>query len=195
MNAGAQSSAEPATGPAAVPSLHELLGYHDRLPLGWTLLESAPADSQLAHWHDHNLRLLNAATLLDERPRRAEPDEPVTAEIERLHHKMDLVLELLSALLSQSQPLPAAVAARVTPAGVCWQGGALPAVGSRVLLRLHLHPGLPSPLLWPARVQAPGEAVFQALGEACALEMERYVFVRHRRSVADARSPAGRELP
>ncbi len=183
----------PAAEPAAALPLSELLGYHDHIPLAWQLLTETPADGQLAHWQDHNLRLLTAAALLDERPRRAEPDEPVTTEIERLHHKMDIVLELLAALMCQANPLPGVVALRVTPGGISWKAADMPAIGSRVLLRIYLHPALPSPLLWPAEVQEAGEALFQPLGEACALEMERYVFVRHRRSVADARSPVGRE--
>lgn len=180
---------------AAPVGLDGVLGYLDRIPLGWRPLPAMPTAVEQLHWHDHNLRLLTAAALLDERPRRADPDEPVTAEIERLHHKMDLVLEMLSALLQQARPLPPVVAARITPAGIRWQSGEAPAAGSLVLLEVHLHPGLASPLLWPARVDGSGDALFEPIGEACALEMERYVFVRHRRSVADARSPAGRELP
>ncbi|MDP9140586.1 MAG: PilZ domain-containing protein [Pseudomonadota bacterium] len=189
------SAVAPAAGvePATALPLNELLGYHDHIPLAWQLLGEAPPGGQLAHWHDHNLRLLTAAAMLDERPRRAEPDEPVTTEIERLHHKMDIVLELLAALMCQANPLPGVVAVRVTPGGISWQAADLPPIGSRVLLRIYLHSGLPSPLLWPALVQAVGEAAFESLGEACALELERYVFVRHRRSVADARSPVGRE--
>lgn len=179
----------------ATTGLDGVLGYLDRIPLGWRSLPSAPTAAEQAHWHDHNLRLLTAAALLDERPRRADPDEPVTVEIERLHHKMDLVLEMMSVLLRQARPLPPVVAVRITPAGLRWQAGEAPPAGSLVLLEMHLHPGLPSPLLWPGRMTASGDALFEPIGEACALEMERYVFVRHRRSVADARSPAGRESP
>lgn len=175
--------------------LDGVLGYLDRIPLGWQPLAQAPGAAERAHWHDHNLRLLTASALLDERPRRAEPDEPVTVEIERLHHKMDMVLELLSTLLRQSVALPPVAAAWITPAGIRWQSGGAPPPGSLVLLEIHLHPGLPSPLRWPATVDASGDALFQPLGEACALEMERHVFVRHRRSVADARSPAGQDSP
>ena len=41
----------------------EVLGYHDRLPLAVTPLASMPDDAQLAHWQDHNLRVLAAAAL------------------------------------------------------------------------------------------------------------------------------------
>ncbi|HEY0973290.1 MAG TPA: PilZ domain-containing protein [Solimonas sp.] len=177
-------------------ALDECLGYHDRVPLLWQPLAAMPSAAQLAQWQDHNLRLLAAAALLDERPRRAEADEPLAGEVERLHHKFDLMLDLLGALLRQQAPLPSAVAARITPQGLSWLSDTAPAPGALILLHLHLHPGLPSALLWPSEALAAvtGEAAarFLSLGESCALAMERHVFVRHRRSVADARSPAGR---
>ncbi len=181
---------------AAPQSLDESLGYRDCVPLVWQPLATIPDSVQLGQWQDHNLRLLTAAALLEERPRRTEADEPLAAEVERLHHKFDLALELLGALLRKQSPLPPSVIARISTAGVSWRSEAPPPAGSLILLQIHLHPGLPSPLMWPADV-LPGatpevQARFHALGEPCALAMERHVFIRHRRSVADARSPGAR---
>ena len=184
--------------PPALP-LAELLGYRDRVPVTWQELGELPDAAQLAHWQDHNLRLLAGAALLEERPRRADADDPTAVEIERLHHKFDMALELLAALLHQQAPPPPTTAARITPQGVSWQTERLPQEGSLILLHLHLHPGLPSPLIWPAEALAnvgdEASAWFLSLGEPCALAIERHVFIRHRRSVADARSPAARSEP
>jgi len=177
-------------------ALDESLGYRDCVPLTWQPLPALPDAAQLGQWQDHNLRLLTAAALLEERPRRTEADEPLAAEIERLHHKFDLALELLAALLHKQSPLPPSVIARISTAGVSWHSDALPPTGGLILLHIHLHPGLPSPLIWPAEVLRSKarevQARFQPLGEPCALAMERHVFIRHRRSVADARSPGAR---
>ena len=181
---------------AATPTLDESLGYRDCVPLVWEPLAAMPDAAQRGHWQDQNLRLLTAAALLEERPRRTDADEPLAAEVERLHHKFDLALELLAALLRKQSPLPPPVVARISTAGVSWRSEAPPSAGSLILLQIHLHPGLPSPLVWPADV-LPGatqeaHARFRALGDSCALAMERHVFIRHRRSVADARSPGAR---
>ncbi len=175
----------------------EVLGYRDRLPLALTPLAAVPDEAQLAHWQDHNLRVLAAAALLEERHRRLETNEPLEAEIERLHQKFDLMLELLGAVLRQQQPLPPARALRLTRDGLTWADPA-PEVGEGrvVLLDIHLHPGLPAPLLWPATIVSShldhSSARLLPLGSACEAALERHVFTRHRRSVAEARSPAVR---
>lgn len=184
---------------AGAAPLDELLGYRDRVPLAWTALDEPPSPAELAHWQDHNLRLLAALALLEERPRKGDADEPLSLEVERLHLKFDLLLELLAVMLRQQQPLPPARAVRVTPEGMSWQmDGHVPAA-PRALLQIHLHPGLPAPLQWPAEIEVHdgGEAVarFLPLGEACAAALERHVFTRHRRSVAEARSPVTRSDP
>lgn len=183
----------------AAASLDGVLGYRDRIPLAWTPLDAAPAAADLAHWQDHNLRLLAALALLEERPRKGDPDEPLSVEVERLHQKFDLLLEMLAVMLRQQQPLPPARAVRITPEGMSWQTDGHPAPSPRVLLHIHMHPGLPAPLLWPGEIEAQdgSETVarFLPLGEACAAALERHVFTRHRRSVAEARSPAARTDP
>ena len=175
------------------------LSYRDRIPLACLALATAPTPAELAHWQDHNLRLLAALALLEERPRRGDADEPLSLEVERLHLKFDLLLEMLAVLLRQQQPLPPPRSVRIAPEGIVWQTDGREEAGSPVLLQLHLHPGLPSPLLWPAQLLAAdaGETSARLLprGEACAAALERHVFTRHRRSVAEARSPAARVEP
>jgi hypothetical protein len=178
------------------PALDDGLGYHDRIPLAWEALQDAPSVAELSHWQDHNLRLLAALALLEERPRKSDPDEPLTVEVERLHCKFDLLLEMLAVLLRQQQPLPPSHAVRITLDGIAWKTGGAD-VPPRVLLQLHLHHGLPAPLLWPGeRLSGEGEQPvvvrFLPLGDACGAALERHIFTRHRRSVAEARSPAAR---
>ncbi len=176
----------------------EVLGYRDRLPLAITPLPVAPDELQLAQWQDHDLRVLAAAVLIEERHRRGESTEPLESEIERLHQKVDLMLELLGAVLRQQRALPPACALRLSREGLSWQPASPQPweVGTTVLLEIHLHPGLPAPLLWPATLVAVDvplvAARLSSLGNACDAALERHVFTRHRRSVAEARSPVVR---
>ncbi|HEX4894712.1 MAG TPA: PilZ domain-containing protein [Solimonas sp.] len=172
------------------------LAYRDQLPFAWTLLP-VEAPSVAPQVQEHNLRILGAVALLDERPVPAENEGPLQAEVERLQLKLDVVMELLGALLRHLQPLPPARPLRLSREGLCWpeEPGA-PAPGQQIQIVLHLHACAPGPLQLRAEVLEPQEGEtrvrFQDLGEACTQALERHVFTRHRRSVAGARSPAGR---
>ena len=100
--------------------LSEVLGYRDRVALRCTPLDGAPDAAQLAQWSEHNLRVLAAAASWDERPRHADADDPAAAELDRVHHKLDLILELLATLLRQQMTLPAETEAWITHLGVRW---------------------------------------------------------------------------
>ncbi|WP_154654799.1 PilZ domain-containing protein [Solimonas variicoloris] len=169
------------------------LSYRDRLPLTW---QTVATDGPPVDWAAQNLRMLTALATLDERTR-IEPETPGAQEFERLHHKFDLMIELLGALLRAAQPLPAPRPVCVGAEGLAWPLDAdSPAPGACVDVRLYLHPSLPAPLQWRGRVLAheDGEVLLQFAPwpEALAAAVERHVFTRHRRSVAGARSPVQR---
>ncbi|MGH8444558.1 MAG: PilZ domain-containing protein [Solimonas sp.] len=171
------------------------LAYRETLPFAW---HAAPAgDSEPpALWVEQNLRLLTAVATLNERAR-VEAETPGAVEFERLHHKFDLMIELLGALLRATQGLPAPWPLRIGGESLSWplEAGA-PAVGSVVDVTVYLHPAAPAAWRWRGTVEAhrDGELVLRYAGmpEALASALERQVFIRHRRSVADARSPAHR---
>lgn len=174
--------------------LQDCLGYSDRLPLG---LQAATAGELPASWTEQNLRVLAAIATLDERPRQ-DGEGGNTAEFERLHHKFDVMIELLGALLRAQSSLPPVQGLRLCAEGLSLSGSAplLPS-GSQVDVELHLHACAPAPWRWRAEVgerTADGqlELRFLPMSVALATALERHVFTRHRRSVADARSPARR---
>jgi hypothetical protein len=175
--------------------LDRWLGYRDCLPLSLTPLPAHSA-AQLEHWHDQNLRTLHAIAVLDERHVGTETGGALEAEIERLHQKVDVVLELLGAVLRAGRSEAPAVAVRLSREGLSWPVTLLaPPPQTPLLASLSLHPCAPAPLTWPVRVigEHEGEicAHFDEMSEVFAAALERFVFTRHRRSVAGARSPAG----
>lgn len=173
--------------------LAQWLSYRDTLPLAW----HAAAGELPPAWAEQNQRVLAAIATLDERSR-VDPDRHDAQEFERLHHKFDVMIELLGALLRATQPAPTAMPVRLSREGLSWPAtaAAAPAPGSRIDVELYLHGCAPAPLRWRAEVMAEhdGEscARFLPMPEALEAALERHVFTRHRRSVADARSPAGR---
>ncbi len=178
--------------------LDQWLSYRDRVPLVVTALPGVPTADELHQWHDANLRVLAAVATLDEAYARADAggggDD---VEIERLHQKIDLVLDLLATLVRGLRPHAAEVPILLSKEGVAWpQSWADCTVGSWVRVELELHASAPQHLVWAAEVVAhqDGEVCAKFLTPPDALDaaLERYVFRRHRRSVAGARSPAGK---
>jgi hypothetical protein len=173
----------------------EILGYQDRLPLSWRM--PAEDDPQPAELLDEAQRVLDACAMLEETRHRGDDDDPVRAELERLHHKVNLTLEMLGSLLSARQPRPPAHPIWLSAEGLLWLGSDdRIAAGDRGLISLHLHRLLPRPLLLPAVIRHSGggeiSARFDPLNASCRSELERHVFLRHRRAVAGSRSPHGR---
>lgn len=169
-----------------------VLNYRDTLPLHWQPAQGAlPAD-----WAEQNLRMLTALVALGERVM-VEADTPGAAEFERLHHKFDLVIELLGALLRMTREAMPATSLRLSGSGLSWaMNGEMPARGTLLDVSVQLHACAPTPLQWRGEVvdDRDGELQlrFVAMPEPLACALERHVFMQHRRSVAGARSPGQR---
>lgn len=170
-----------------------VLACREIVPLAWqpaVLAELPPAVAE------QNQRVIAAVAALAERTR-VEPETPGAAEFERLHLKFDLMLELLGALLRSTQGLPPATPVQLSSEGLRWTpDAALPQVGTHLDVSLYLHPCAPAPLRWLGTVSAVEGGEIQLrwlpMPEALQSVLEQHVFIRHRRSVADARSPVCR---
>ncbi|NGY04290.1 PilZ domain-containing protein [Solimonas terrae] len=169
-----------------------VLGYRDTLPFDWR-----PAEGALPRvWAEQNLRMLTALVTLGERTL-VEPETPGAAEFERLHHKVDLVIELLGALLRSTRSSAPPVPLRISAEALAWPlDDDAPAIGSVLDVSVQLHPCTPLPLQWRGEVVAHRDGElrlrFAAMPESLACALERHVFMHHRRSVAGARSPVQR---
>jgi hypothetical protein len=116
----------------------------------------------------------------------------LAAPLLRLNQKLDLALELLGQLLARERVLPPPVPVSVSARGVSWRPDPVPTAGPGLLM-LHLLPHVPKALELPALLQprpdgtvvAEFHGVEPALGDA----LERFVFRRHRRAIAQAKRP------
>lgn len=142
--------------------------------------------------------VLRALALIEEtgEPEREDSDAR-GAELARVEAKLDLVLALLGSVLRAQRPDLAPVALRWSRLGACVHAATAPSADTGCL-RVALDPRLPQPLELPARVIAcepEGEGVrlwlsFERLDPALESALERHVFRRHRRAVAEARRSA-----
>lgn len=145
---------------------------------------------------ENNLKVFQACDLLDERPQtdRMDLDSPVALELKRLDLKMTLMLELMMDLMHQGENGAGHCDAAVDFSGITWSPSPRDlVVGQRGMIELFIHSGLPRPLKFagaiiavdPARSSARFE--FDRLDDLEADQLERLIFKRHRRKVADVR--------
>jgi hypothetical protein len=178
--------------------LYDELAYQDILPVQWKSLPRPLDRFALIGLDESNMLLLQACIAVEEHPARDKNEdlEPLAHELARLDFKLNLVLQLLSKLVSQ-EPISTATSIQFNALGASWTAlGATPKVGDRGLLRVQLRSSLPQPLELPAEVSTVSGAtvrvMFPELSEGNAELIQKLAFLRHRRHVADvrkARSP------
>ncbi|MHB8346874.1 MAG: PilZ domain-containing protein [Acidiferrobacterales bacterium] len=177
------------------------IAYEGMLPLIWR--EAAPVDGfQQRAEQAANEELLRVLSVLEEHPPELADDHPVVAqELRRLDSKLDLVLDLVGRVLGYHEPLPSPVAVRLHARDLEWNDVRAPSAGSRIHVALYLCLRIPRPLALSGRVRsvqsfAGGFRIVMDIddpGEAVAEQLEKIIFVHHRRTVALSRRGVGRD--
>jgi len=176
-----------------------LLAWEEVLPVAFVPGATA-ADARLAaHRVAANLRVLHTCEALEERRAERDEEHTGTAEIARLEQKIDLLIEMVGHMVSQSGSRPTAVVASLTAAGLSWRPADVHAaavhpvaVGAAGTVEVYLRDSVAEALRMPGTVVAVTDDgrisfEFRGLAEAEVDALERFVFRQHRRSVADRR--------
>jgi hypothetical protein len=144
---------------------------------------------------ERNLRVLQACDALEEYGLTEKDDEsPHSADLMRLDFKLNLLLDLAGQLLAQSHTRVGPIAIRLNSLGASWKTDATLEEGTHGILEVGLRDIVVQPLNLPSQIVTavkPGEARarFTVLGEVVADHIEKLVFRRHRRKIADSRRP------
>lgn len=174
------------------------LHWSGRVPLQWRVLQHPPNPGERARVEERNTTLLNALDLVEEGAgHHQEEPSPMVAQLERLEAKFDLVITLLSEILLPDEIAPQTVALRMSARGVAFETAEPVAPGTLVELSVHFSASLPRPVVLYGEV-VPGEpgeerqlsVAFRDTGSAVKERLERLVFRRHRRSIAQQRPVA-----
>ncbi len=177
--------------------LYEELAYEDVLPAAWRPLPEPFDPAMVGSFADRNLRVLQAVSALDEHGQIDKPDEnaPHAADILRLEMKMNLLLDMVGALLIASRPRPKPVAVRFNALGGVFQGNApFPPLGNQGVFEVFLRDCVAEPLRLFGRIASvsPDGKVkvrFVPPGEHISDLLEKLAFRKHRRQVAGVRQP------
>ena len=173
--------------------LYDELAYEDVLPVQWKPLAQPLDRFTLVGIDESNALLLHACVAVEEHPVReiSEALEPLAMELARMEFKINLVLRLLSRLVTpEAMGTPTSI--QFNALGASWVSlEPPPAVGAQGVLRIQLRSSLPQPLELPAEVGSVAagrvRATFLDLSKSNAELIQKLAFLRHRRHIADAR--------
>ena len=175
------------------------LVFAGRLPLAWQELSALPDDLELREMDRANLQNLNTLFALDIHAGDFGDDPTALAnasELKRLDFKVSLLLELVGQLFARQQNIPPERLLTLTVNSLTWPANAeSPAPGALLRLELYCNLSYPRPLLIPAQVaQTPPDpagrflqADFYAPSHSLQEALERYIFLQHRRTIANSR--------
>jgi len=178
-------------------SFFQGLYYESNISLVWQVVDGLPADNELVRINEDNSRFLKALAALNEGAPEAGEELPQTAaELQRLDLKLNLLLEIVGELLASQRTLPAPTKVRLGHAGIEWLAEDCPPAGAQVCIDVYLRSELPSPLKFHglAVITASQEGAanttkrvqvrFVGLNPALQDDLEKFIFRRHRRSIA-----------
>ncbi len=169
------------------------ISYSDELPLEWLPAGSSTSPSDALRQAESNLRLLQTIAQLEDRAALNDDPDPNELELARLHAKVDALIFIVGAVLPRLVRLPPVRPVRISWCGVVWRTtGPELAVGDSGIVEIYLHPAVPKPLRLGARIVRAEEgwvrADFSENLQLCQQALERQVFLRHRRAVAERRN-------
>jgi len=175
------------------------LFYEDSLPLRWREIGPTVTPAQALNIQQSNEQILRNLAVVDEhRLDLAEEAHPqVIQELTRLDSKINLLLDMVGQLVSRQLELPEPVPVRLGPDRLQWISARSPSVGDRIAVEIYLNPRYPSAMTLlgtVAKVNAGADGFFVEMayadgGEGQRNALEKLIFRRHRRSVAQARRP------
>lgn len=166
--------------------------HTDHLPLSWQPLETARWEAMRTGILGQCADTLRAILALElSSGEKVEQDPGVAHELQRLEIKLDLLSGLIAQFIAEQSVRPPRREVRLGAEGLGWSGDPCAAVGSLVLVSVFLSSRYPQPVQLPARVVAQqGERTdvqYVDLPEALHEDLERLLFLYHRRQVAGAR--------
>ncbi len=179
------------------------LTFSGRLPLAWRELSALPDDAELRNIEQSNLTVLHTLFALDIHAGDYSDDPSAltnATELKRLDFKVGLLLEMVGQLFARQQAIPPEHLLTLTVNDLSWQADAAPPVGALLRLDLYCNLSYPHSLILHAQVadivslknDYQIKATFYRPSAALQEALERYIFLQHRRFIANRRGNSSR---
>lgn len=170
---------------------NESLVFDGRLPVSFTVIDAIPGDSTLAIINEKNEHTLRSSLIPADTVDLDEHDE-LGQYLKRQEVKLDLLLDLVTELLTQQNRIPDERQLRLTAQGVAWSDPERGFdAGACIEVNIYLTPSVPRALRFfgELRQGASGNNVlaFVGVNQQVTDLMEKILFRHHRRSVAQQR--------
>lgn len=179
--------------------------FTGQLPLAWRELPTLPNETELRLIEQSNLATLHTLFALDIHVGDYNDDPGALAnvsELKRLDFKVGLVLELVGQLLARQKAIPPDRSLTLTVNELSWDAGAdaCPAPGALLQLELYCNLSYPHPLILHAEVAdiTATDNKYRIKATLCQPDaplqeaLERYIFLQHRRFIANRRGNSQR---
>lgn len=164
--------------------------FEDELPLTYVCLSSTLPPAERLRVESANIELLRSLSSLDDSMVERNADEVRDHDLQRLELKMNLLLELMTKLLSLQIPLPPSRKMRLTATGIEFDFNHDLNVGNEVRVEIFVHAKLPRPLVLLGRVAEVRADQAQCLiafdGSSLSFQdvLDKFIFRQHRRMIA-----------
>ncbi|MDQ5911084.1 MAG: hypothetical protein QG599_3181 [Pseudomonadota bacterium] len=184
-------------------SPHSSLVFTGHLPLTWRELPALPDDAELQRLEQTNLHILHTLFALDIHAGDYGEDPSAftgASELKRLDFKVSLLLEMVGHLFAAQQAIPPERLLTLTVTDLTWRVDAAPPLNALLQLELYCNLSYPHPLILHAQVTeiapSPTDFLLKATtylpSQALQEDLERYIFLRHRRTIAHRRTSNSR---
>lgn len=180
-------------------ALGQGLVYEDMLPLRWRNLEQRHTTLELARLQDNNEEVLRVIGVLDEYlSETGEEHAPLSQEMLRIETKLNVLLALLSQLVTLHYPQPPVKPVKLSAADIEWVSDEGARIGDYGVVEIYLSSRCQRPLVFPGTIfkvetMAGGYSIgmnFGELGDLIKERLEKIIFRHHRRGIALARRRA-----
>ena len=170
--------------------------YEGLLPFRWLPIDGNTSPLDLAKFDANNDEVLRFIDVLDELPNESSVEHSnINQELAKIEVKFDLLLNLVTQLLSVYFPLPSPVHVKLTPSGLQWISTEAINPGEYGQIEIYMSSRCPRALVFPARIELNEKdgaeyrisAQFSEMSGSIRERLERLIFRHHRRGVALAR--------
>lgn len=185
-------------------SSHSSLVFTGCLPLSWRELPALPDAAELQHLEQTNLHILHILFALDIHAGDYGDDPSLlssASELKRLDFKVSLLLEMVGCLFAGQQTIPPERLLTLSVADLTWCAEIAPPCNAPLRLELYCNLSYPRPLILHAQASETGavedgqqqiKATFDPPSAPLQEALERYIFLRHRRAIANRRGNSQR---